>query len=118
MTDDRRDRINALRDRIDEIDARLVSLLSERAACAVSIGHLKRALGMALYQPAREGEVHDHVCRLNRGPLDDEAIRRLFERIIDEARRLDRVAGGDEARRLERMGAADAGAPGTVQSED
>lgn len=95
-------RIDTLRDRIDEIDARLVELLSERAACAVSIGHLKRALGMAVYQPSRERDVLNHVCRANRGPLDDDAMRRLFERIIDEARR------------LERMGAA---AQGTIESE-
>lgn len=84
--------IAVLRARIDKIDARLVSLLSERAECALAIGHLKRALHMAIYQPAREIDVLDHVCRLNAGPLDDEAIRRLFERIIDEARRLERIA--------------------------
>jgi chorismate mutase len=82
----------ALRERIDEIDARLVALLSERAACALTIGHLKRAMHLAIYQPAREAEVLAHVCGLNPGPLDDEAIRRLFERIIDEARRLERMA--------------------------
>jgi chorismate mutase len=86
--------IDDLRRRIDEIDARLVELLSERAACALGIGELKRALGMAIYQPAREGDVLRHVCGINRGPLDDEAIRRLFERIIDEARRLERISAG------------------------
>lgn len=86
--------IEDLRRRIDEIDARLVQLLSERAACALGIGELKRALGMAIYQPAREGDVLKHVCAINRGPLDDEAIRRLFERIIDEARRLERISAG------------------------
>jgi chorismate mutase len=84
--------IDALRARIDEIDAKLVALLSERASCALTIGHIKRALRMAIYQPAREADVLAHVCGLNPGPLDDEAIRRLFERIIDEARRLERVA--------------------------
>ena len=103
MSDDPRDRIDALRDRIDALDARLVELLSERAQCALDIGDLKRALKIAIYQPARERDVLDHVCRLNRGPLDDEAMRRLFERIIDEARRLERVA---------------AKVPGTIESED
>ena len=107
--------IEALRGRIDALDARLVELLSARAECALEIGELKRALNVALYQPAREHEVLDHVCRLNRGPLDDDAMRRLFERIIDEARRLEGVAARDEARRLERIAAK---APGTIESAD
>lgn len=84
--------IDALRARIDEIDAALVRMLSDRASCALAIGEAKRDLRLALYQPAREKDVLDHVCGLNPGPLDDEAIRRLFERIIDEARRLERTA--------------------------
>jgi chorismate mutase len=106
MADDPRVTMEALRARIDEIDVRLVALLSERADCALAIGHLKRELRMAIYQPAREADVLAHVCALNPGPLDDEAIRRLFERVIDEARRLERVAAG---------GVADTG---TVQSTD
>jgi chorismate mutase len=52
---------------------------------------------MEIYQPDREREVLRHVRGVNAGPLDDEAIVRLFERIIDEARRLERIAkgGGD-----------------------
>jgi chorismate mutase len=84
--------IEALRLRIDELDAQLVALLSERARCALAIGHVKRALGMEIYQPSREADVLAHVTRINPGPLDDDAIRRLFERVIDEARRLERLA--------------------------
>ena len=89
-------RLDELRRRIDEIDDKLVALLSERAACALEIGHEKKLAGMEVYQPSRETEVLAHVQRINQGPLDDEAVKRLFERIIDEARRLERVA--DEAR--------------------
>lgn len=92
MAEDARVTIDRLRTRIDELDEQLVRLLSERAECALAIGHLKRALHLAIYQPAREADVLAHVCGLNTGPLDDEAIRRLFERIIDEARRLERLA--------------------------
>lgn len=83
---------DALRRRIDDIDERLVRLLSERAACALAIGHEKKAAGVPIYQPSREAEVLEHVQRINGGPLDDGAVRRLFERIIDEARRLERIA--------------------------
>jgi chorismate mutase len=84
--------IDDLRQRIDWIDEQLVRLLNARAECALQLGHLKKERGMDIYQPAREQEVLGNVQRLNTGPLDDGAIRRLFERVIDEARRLERVA--------------------------
>jgi len=85
-------RIDELRQRIDDIDERLVELLSARASCALAIGHEKKLLGLEVYQPSREAEVIGHVQRINQGPLDNEAMKRLFERIIDEARRLERIA--------------------------
>ena len=91
-----RHRLDELRREIDAIDEQLVRLLSERAECALRIGHEKKLAGMEVYQPSRESEVLDHVQRINMGPLDDAAMKRLFERIIDEARRLERIA--DEAR--------------------
>lgn len=88
--------IDALRQRIDELDEALVRLLSARAECALAIGRAKKALGLEVYQPAREAEVLTHVQRLNPGPLDNGAMRRLFERVIDEARRLERLSDGEE----------------------
>ena len=84
--------IDELRRRIDEIDAQLVRLLNARAECALAIGQEKKAAGMELYQPQRETEVLVHVQSINGGPLDNAAIKRLFERVIDEARRLERLA--------------------------
>lgn len=89
--------IDELRQRIDELDAQLVELLNRRAGCALALGHLKQALGLEIYQPDRERQVLAHVRRVNGGPLDDGAVTRLFERIIDEARRLEREAGHGEA---------------------
>ena len=60
------------------------------AACAREIGHAKNLAGLEVYQPSREAEVLGHVQLIYMGPLDDEAVKRLFERIIDEARRLER----------------------------
>lgn len=81
-----------LRKRIDLLDESLVKLLNARAACALEIGRLKREMKMPIYQPARETEVLRNVERANLGPLDHAAMKRLFERIIDEARHLERVA--------------------------
>jgi chorismate mutase len=85
-------RLDELRRRIDEIDEQLVTLLSARAACALAIGHEKKTAGLEVYQQSREAEVLRHVQQINAGPLDDSAMKRLFERIIDEARRLERNA--------------------------
>ena len=84
--------LDELRRRIDEIDEQLVELLNARARCALAIGQEKKVAGMDVYQPTRETEVLAHVQSINPGPLDDGAVKRLFERIIDEARRLERLA--------------------------
>jgi chorismate mutase len=84
--------LDGWRRRIDEIDQQLIRLLNERSACAVEIGHIKRKLNLPAWSPEREAEILDNVEKANRGPLDDGAIRRLFERIIDEARSLERHA--------------------------
>ena len=84
--------LEELRQRVDVIDAELVRLLNERAACALEIGRLKREAGLPMYQPQRESEVLQHVREVSAavgGPLGAEAIARLFERIIDEARSLE-----------------------------
>jgi chorismate mutase len=84
--------LDDLRKRIDLLDESLVRLLNARAACALEIGRVKRTMGVPIYQPERESEVLKNVQSVNRGPLDQDAIKRLFERIIDEARHLERIA--------------------------
>jgi chorismate mutase len=97
--------VGELRRRIDQIDDQLMKLLNARSACAVEIGRIKRRIGMAVYQPEREKWILERAERNNPGPLDASAVRRVFERVIDESRRLERLAGEAEAR-----GAADAAA--------
>jgi len=90
-----------LRKRIDLLDESLVRLLNARAACALEIGRVKRELGIPIYQPEREAEVVKNVQGWNNGPLDQPAIKRLFERIIDEARHLERIADEVQSRKHE-----------------
>lgn len=80
------------RRQIDDIDRKLVELLNQRSRCALEIGKIKQAENLPLYQPEREKEVLQNAERANPGPLSDAAIRRLFERIIDEARAAERDA--------------------------
>ena len=86
--------IDDLRLRIDELDEKLVDLLTERANCALEIGKLKHDLGLEVYQPDREAQVLHHVQshgKVTGSPLTGDAIARVFERIIDEARRIERA---------------------------
>ena len=86
--------LEALRAEIDQIDEVLVRLLDRRARCAYAIGRLKQTEKRAIYEPSREAAVLSHVREVNAalgGPLDGDAIARLFERIIDEARRIQRL---------------------------
>src|SRR5512140_3000466 len=78
------------RDKIDEVDRQLVKLLNERAAYVLELGRLKRAAGMPVYEPRREDEIFSNIRETNRGPLPDQALGRVFERIIDEGRSIQR----------------------------
>jgi len=91
------------RRRIDAIDEQLMRLLNSRSACAVEIGRIKREAGLPVYAPEREAWILDRVMRENPGPLDPLAVRRVFERIIDESRRLERVASEAEAEEGQRL---------------
>ena len=85
-----------LRDNIDQVDSVLVKLLNQRAQWALDIGEVKKGANLPIYQPDREKAVLARVQQLNRGPLGQAAVQRLFERIIDESRRLERIGGDGE----------------------
>lgn len=88
--DEARKAIEGARRSIDEIDEEIVRLLNRRAEAVQRIGRAKHVLDEPIYQPEREERIFARVTELNGGPLDDGAIRRLFERVLDEARRLER----------------------------
>jgi chorismate mutase len=91
--------IDDWRRRIDQIDSQLMKLLNSRSACAVEIGRIKKRVGLPAYSPEREAWILERVMRENPGPLQPEAVRRVFERIIDESRRLERlvITGSEDA---------------------
>ncbi len=84
--------INRIRDAIDRIDEVIVRLLNQRAKYAIEIGEIKGILGLPIYAPEREKDVLHHVEKTCEGPLDAASMRRLFERIIDESRSVERKA--------------------------
>jgi chorismate mutase len=84
------------RRRIDELDLRILELLNERTRVVEDIGGAKRVLGMPAYEPRREDEVYENITRHNGGPLPSDAAKRVFERIIDEMRNVQKLRMLDE----------------------
>lgn len=83
--------IDDIRKEIDRLDNELLRIFNERADLALQIGEIKKQKGLAVYDPAREKRIFDRMQAANPGPLEDNAIVRLFERVIDESRRLERI---------------------------
>jgi chorismate mutase-like protein len=75
---------------IDDVDRRLVALLNERTQVVENIGRVKRAAQLPIYEPKREDQVFANITGANHGPLTPEAVKRIFERIIDEMRSIQR----------------------------
>ncbi len=83
--------IDEIRIRIDELDRQLLKIFNERAALALQIGEIKKEKGLPVYDPSREKRIFEAMKAANPGPLDDDAIVRMYERVIDESRRLERI---------------------------
>ncbi|MFY0990154.1 prephenate dehydratase [Halomonas sp. C05BenzN] len=83
MTDTPND-LEALRQRIDELDGDILRLISERAACAQQVAEIKTAEDprAVFYRPEREAQVLRRIMALNKGPLDSEEMARLFREIM------------------------------------
>lgn len=84
-------KIDDIRIAINRIDSELLRLFNERAALALEIGHIKKELNLPIYDPQREKLIFEKMRQENPGPLDNGAIVRLFERVIDESRSLERA---------------------------
>ena len=89
--DEALERLNDCRERIDAIDVRLLQLLNERTAVVEVIGRIKEQFNMPVYEPKREDAVYRNVMENNHGPLPPEAVKRIFERVIDEMRTLQKM---------------------------
>src|ERR1039458_4342862 len=82
------DALDKCRILIDDLDLRILALLNERAGIVEQIGHIKQAAEMPIYEPKREKQVFENVTSHNTGPLAPDALKRVFERIIDEMRKV------------------------------
>ncbi len=82
------DKLLPHRQAIDAIDAEVLALLNQRAAHARAIGELK-GTGV-VYRAEREAEVLHRIQSLNKGPLPNESVARLFREIMSECLAVER----------------------------
>ena len=94
--------LSGCRDGIDAIDLQILKLLNQRTAIVEQIGHIKQASALPIYEPKREEQVFENITTHNTGPLSTDSVKRVFERIIDEMRKVqrermaaDRAKGGE-----------------------
>ena len=86
-----RARLDEFRVSIDEIDRQIVALINVRTRVVEEIGRVKREAQLPVYEPKREEQVFANITTANQGPIPHEAVRRIFERIIDEMRSIQRL---------------------------
>ncbi len=89
--DEARDRLEEFRVLIDDVDRKIVEMLNQRTRVVEDIGRVKREAKLPVYEPKREEQVYANIRQANQGPLDEAAVRRIFERIIDEMRQIQRT---------------------------
>ena len=89
--DEGREKLEEFRVLIDEVDRRIVELLNERTRVVEDIGRVKRQARLPIYEPRREDQVFANITGANLGPITHDAVRRIFERIIDEMRTIQRM---------------------------
>jgi chorismate mutase len=89
--------LSVCRESIDAVDRHIIDLLNERSRIVTEIGRIKGEAKLPIYEPKREDQVYQNVGTHNRGPLSSDAAKRIFERIIDEMRKLqkERMEAGE-----------------------
>ena len=80
------------RARIDALDRKILAMLNERGRCVLGLAPIKRQTNVPVHEPNREHEVVSNLQTHNDGPLDNEAVRRIFETIMREMRAVQEAA--------------------------
>ena len=88
MSQDPVQALSECRQRIDDVDLRILCLLNERTSIVENVGRIKKEAALPIYEPRREDQVFHNVTANNAGPLSNDAVKRIFERIIDEMRKI------------------------------
>lgn len=85
-----RELLNLLRSEVDNIDEEIALLFNERAKKSVLIGRIKKFLSRPNYSPKREKEIIQKLMQITNSQLGPSALMRIYERVIDEFRAIQR----------------------------
>ncbi|MEJ2618631.1 MAG: chorismate mutase, partial [Ignavibacteriaceae bacterium] len=88
--EERENILKKLRNEIDSIDQQIVPLLSKRTLMSVLVGRVKRSMNLPTYSPEREKEISKKISRYAEEPLRPGSLLRIYERILDESRAIQR----------------------------
>ncbi|MCK4859521.1 MAG: prephenate dehydratase [Candidatus Omnitrophica bacterium] len=78
-------KLKTLRQQIDELDKKIIHLLNQRTDVALQIGEIKNEQGISVYVPKREEEIYQHIIELNKGPLEEKAVKAIYREIMSAA---------------------------------
>ncbi|MGC4091816.1 MAG: chorismate mutase [Polyangiaceae bacterium] len=81
--------LDTLRIEIDKVNRGILELLQERVRLVLAVGDYKRRNSLPVYDPERERSLLERLSSAARAPLDGDTVRRVFERLIDESRRIE-----------------------------
>jgi chorismate mutase/prephenate dehydratase len=79
------EKVRTRRDEINAIDSEILDLLNRRAEIALWVGAMKSSNEASLCDETRERDVLERLCNENAGPLDEQGVRNIFQRVIDES---------------------------------
>lgn len=82
-------KMDKIRQGIDDIDEKILKLMSKRGALAKDIGRIKKSKGRKIYVPSREKQIFDRLSKLNAGPYENPSIFSVFREIISATRALE-----------------------------
>ena len=80
-------RLKKNREALDFLDQKLLTLLNQRLRITLRIGKIKKATGKKIYDPEREKEILERLQRKNKGPLNEEDLKKIFTTIMKVCRR-------------------------------
>lgn len=84
------DKLKDLRNKIDELDTKIVDLLNERARVVIEVGDLKKKEKLDFHSPGREREILERLAGRNKGPFPQDTLRAVYREILSSSLSLER----------------------------
>ncbi len=81
------DKLSSFREKIDRLDRDILLALNERAQVAKEVGVIKGT--SPKYRPEREAQIFRRLSQINLGPLEEEAVKKIFVEIISACRAME-----------------------------